>query len=64
MDGLLASFETIAGNPTKGKSIDTVRQGYKKLAYKKHSIFFRIAADEVVEIIRVLHIRMDVESRL
>lgn len=64
LDGLLSRFETIAKNPTEGKSIDSIREGYKKLPYAKHTIFFRIAADDVVEIIRVLHVRMDIESRL
>ncbi len=64
LDGLLASFEAIAENPTKGKSIDAVRPGYKKLTYGKHNIFFRLATENVVEIIRVLHVRMDIETRL
>lgn len=64
LDGLLTCFEAIATNPAKGKSIDAVRKGYKKLSYGKHNIFFRIATDEIIEIIRVLHVRMDIESRL
>ncbi len=64
LDGLLASFDAIVENPGKGKSIDSVRSGYRKLPYGKHSIFFRLAADSVIEIIRVLHQRMDTETRL
>jgi toxin ParE1/3/4 len=64
IDGLLSSFESIGDGKTKGKSIDSVRIGYKKVLYGKHYIFFRFSPGDVAEIIRVLHVSMDVENHL
>lgn len=42
-----------------------VRAGYKALNIGAHMIFYRLVdADHVVEVIRVLHERMDIENRL
>lgn len=62
--GLLSCFDRLAAGSTIGKPVEYIRQGYKKTLYGKHYIFYRIAADEIIEIIRVLHVSMDVESRL
>lgn len=64
IDGLVSSFEGIAEGKVKGKAIDSVRKGYKKALHGKHYIFFRFSADNMVEIIRVLHVSMDVERHL
>lgn len=62
--GLMVCFDSLAEGHVVGKSVDYVRKGYKKALYGKHYVFYRVAADKVVEIIRVLHVRMDVESQL
>lgn len=41
-----------------------VRQGYRAAKVKSHLIFYRKAEDDVVEIVRILHQRMDIENRL
>lgn len=64
IDGLVSSFEGIAEGKIKGKAIDSVRKGYKKALYGKHYIFFRFSSSNIVEIIRVLHVSMDVERHL
>ncbi|WP_273215177.1 type II toxin-antitoxin system RelE/ParE family toxin [Runella zeae] len=64
ISGLLSCFEGLAEGNVIGKPVDYVRKGYKKALYGKHYIFYRTATDKVIEIIRVLHMRMDVESRL
>ncbi len=64
IDGLLSSFEGIAEGKIKGKSIDSIRKGYKKALHGKHYIFFRFSPGSVVEIIRILHVSMDVERHL
>lgn len=62
-DGLFWCFDSIADGEIQGKAVDHVRPGYKKASYGKHIIFFKNAGD-IVEIIRVLHSSMDIESRL
>lgn len=64
IDSLLSSFEAIGDGKTQGKAIDSIRKGYKKALHGKHYIFFRLSPDYVVEIIRVLHVSMDIERHL
>lgn len=53
----------ICMKPHSGKLIETTRKGYRSSKVKSHLIFYKIAND-VVEIIRILHQRMDIESLL
>lgn len=64
IDGLLTSFDAIADGKTRGKSIDYIREGYKKALYGRHIIFYRSGSDQIIEIIRVLHVSMDIHSKL
>ena len=64
IDSLLSSFEAIEEGKIVGKSIDSIRKGYKKVLFGKHYIFFRLSQDKIVEIIRILHVSMDIEKHL
>jgi toxin ParE1/3/4 len=64
IDGLLSSFDAIGEGKLQGKAIDSVRKGYRKVLFEKHHVFFRLSQDKVVEIIRVLHVSMDIERHL
>ncbi|PWJ58184.1 toxin ParE1/3/4 [Dyadobacter jejuensis] len=64
IDSLVSSFEGIAAGRIKGKAIDSVRKGYMKTMHGKHYIFFRFSPDNIVEIIRILHVSMDIERYL
>lgn len=58
-------IEYIATNPDAGKDYGHIRKNYRSSKVKSHLIFYRLAEkDKVVEIIRVLHERMDIENRL
>lgn len=46
-----------------GRSMDHVRKGYRASKVKFHLIFYRIQ-NNTIEIIRILHERMDIENRL
>ena len=50
-------------NINSGKPMGNVRKGYRATKVKSHLIFYRIV-DDTVEIIRILHERMDIENRL
>jgi toxin ParE1/3/4 len=55
----------ITENPYSGKNYSYVREGYFRSKVKSHFIFYRIKSDEkVIEIIRILHQKMDIENRL
>ena len=53
----------ICKNINAGKSMEHVRKGYRASKVKFHLIFYRIL-NNTVEIIRILHERMDIENRL
>ena len=53
----------ICKNRTAGKSMEHVRKGYRASKVKSHLIFYRIIND-TIEIVRILHERMDMENRL
>ena len=62
---LMDGFEQIRIDPTCGREFAHVRPGYKALNIGAHVIFYRLAdADQVVEVVRVLHERMDQENRV
>lgn len=58
-------IEYLAGNPVAGKDFGQVRKAYRGSKVKSHIIFYRyVEGQNDIEIIRVLHQRMDIENRL
>ena len=53
----------ICRNINTGKSMKDVRKGYLASKVKSYLIFFRVSND-TLEIIRILHERMDIKNRL
>lgn len=58
------AIERAAANPHIGQACDEVRPGYRKLSAGSHLLFYRIATGDVVDIVRILHQRMDVDRHL
>jgi len=58
-----ACFSHIAENPMIGIACDFIKAGYRKLPQGSHVIFYKQSPTGIVEIIRVLHQSMDVESK-
>jgi toxin ParE1/3/4 len=57
------AIEAVAANPRKGRSCDDIRAGYHKYPVGSHILFFRVV-DGVVDIVRILHQRMDFDRHL
>ena len=57
------AFHVLSDNPTKGFNFDYIRQGYFKYRVGKYLIFYRIINLDI-EIVHILHERMDIEQRL
>ena len=53
----------ISRNSNSGKSMEHVRKGYRASKVKSHFIFYRISND-TIEVIRILHERMDIGNRI
>mgnify|MGYP003584349382 CR=1 FL=1 len=61
---ILDEIEFIAENFESGKSVDYIKKGYRATLVKSHIIFYKKSKRNIVEIIRVLHQKMDVENRI
>ena len=57
------TFSLLADNPDNGKKCDHIKQGYFKYTVGKHDIYFR-KIETRMEIVRILHQRMDVNQHL
>jgi len=61
---ILDEIEFIAQNNYSGKSRDYIKEGYFSATIKSHIIFYRISEDKLIEVIRILHQMIDLESNL
>jgi toxin ParE1/3/4 len=57
------SFLQLTENPNIGFNCDFILEGYRKFPQGSHIIFYKIVTDNSIEIIRILHKSMDVESK-
>lgn len=64
-DLIMTEIEFLTENPLYGKDYNHVRKGYLSSRVKSHFIFYKInQVENEIEIIRILHQRMDIEFRL
>lgn len=61
---IINEIEFISKNFNTGKTMDHIRKGYRASVVKSHLIFYRMGQNNKVEIIRILHQRIDVEHRI
>lgn len=53
----------LAAGRRKGRSLASIRPGYFKANVGSHLVVYRIVGD-AVDVVRILHRRMDIEARL
>ncbi len=61
---LISSCEEIANNPNIGKEYEEIVPGLLGIKTNRHIIFYRKINKDKVEIIRILHERMDLKNRI
>jgi toxin ParE1/3/4 len=62
---LMDEIEYLAVNPKSGNDYSHIRKGYFRSRVKSHFIFYKINLKKSqLEIIRILHQQMDIESRI
>lgn len=62
---IMNEIEYLSKNPTSGTDYNKIRKGYFHSRIKSHLIFYRIKLKtNTLEIIRILHQKMDIETRL
>jgi len=63
-DIIINEIEYISRNFMIGKSFEHIKRGYRASKVKSHLIFYKMNDNNIVEIIRILHQRMDISNRL
>ena len=53
------AFNALAASTDLGRACPEVKSGYWKCSLGSHIIFYRLASDVSIEIVRVVHKRMD-----
>ncbi|MDN3666834.1 type II toxin-antitoxin system RelE/ParE family toxin [Algibacter miyuki] len=61
---IIEEREFISNNYLIGKSVEQTRKNYRVSKIKSHLVFYRKAENDSVEIVRILHQRMDSKNRL
>ncbi|MGV9668952.1 type II toxin-antitoxin system RelE/ParE family toxin [Nocardia niigatensis] len=61
---LQRAIERVAANPRIGRACDEIRPGCFKLTTGSHTLFLRLAAGDIVDVVRILHQRMDIDRHL
>lgn len=62
---IMDEIEYLTKNSESGKNYSYLRKGYFRSIIKSHFIFYKVNhKKEEIEIIRILHQRMEAESRL
>ena len=60
---LKQAIETIAREPSRGRASEHIRPGYRRYSVGSHVLFFRMVDGEI-DLVRVLHQRMDFDRHL
>jgi toxin ParE1/3/4 len=54
----------LAGDRLRGRDAGDIRAGYFRYAVGSHEVFYRLGGKGPMEVVRILHKRMDVERHL
>jgi toxin ParE1/3/4 len=63
-DLIFKEIERVSENFILGRSVDHIRKNYRVTKIKSHLIFYNKSADGKIEVVRILHQRMDVKKKL
>ena len=58
------AFHDLADKPEIVRARNDIREGYYKFGVGKHLIFYRLKVKDQIEIVRILHGRMDIDQHL
>ncbi len=63
VDELRFGIERVAADPARGRRCDHIRPGYRRYSIGSHLVFY-VETDTTVDVVRILHRRMDPERHL
>ena len=58
------TFRMLADSPSVGQDCNYIKQNYKKFPQGSHIIFYQAISPQNIQIIRILHKHLDVNTRL
>ena len=58
------AFQMLAETPSAGVTCDFIKSGYRKFPCSSHVIFYRSVSDSKIEVVRIIHKRMDAREQL
>ena len=61
---IISACEDIAAGRVKGHSAEAIRTGYLRHSIGSHVVFFKMRRRSGIEVVRILHQRMDVGRHL
>ena len=61
---LLKGFNEVANYPDLGKVYNLILPNLRGMQWKEHIIFYRCLKEGEIEILRILHRRMDLKTRI
>lgn len=61
---LVGTFQEIVRNPGLGKNYDEIDSTILGLRVGNHIVFYQMVQSDDIEIIRILHQRMDLQNRI
>lgn len=61
---LKSTCNEVANNPLIGKEYEEISKSLLGYRVKKHIIFYHAVSQDEIEVIRILHGRMDLKSRI
>ena len=64
MREIVEACQALAQERRSGRAIPDIREGYYKLAVRSHFVFYRLTATGFVDVVRILHQRMNIAERL
>lgn len=62
--GKSSAIQRVVQNPMIGRACDEVRTGYRRHAVGSHTLYYRLAGADGIDVVRILHERMDVDRQL
>ncbi len=62
--GIRDACQALADGSRQGRPVDAIRPGYRKLAVASHFLFYRVTGVGMIDVVRVLHQRMDTAAHL
>jgi|CXWL01.1.fsa_nt_gi toxin ParE1/3/4 len=64
VEHIRGACEKLGNGRARGRSSDDIRLGYWKFVVKSHFLYYRVLDGDLIDIVRILHQRMDVEAHL